>query len=140
MDRNFSVADAVGIQVSGSYFDLHNDFYLCELTVTLIDRNVCLQFNRRDDSGDSADEQVLLLKFIDVDYLDVSPGVLRMMICDIVELGYKKASDFDHDWLMSEHQAVAADHFFLRLSGDEFIRIHGNVVVATTSQKSRLPG
>lgn len=61
----------------------------------------------------------------------MSAGVLKNMIRDISELGYKESGNFDHDWLMSEGQKSETDHFFIRLAGDEFIRIHGGVVELT---------
>lgn len=131
MNRNFSIADAVAIQVDGSYSDLHNDFDLCELTVNFLERLVRLRFDRTRNAGPSPNVRRLVLEFVEVDYLDVSPGVLRMMTCYFNEVGYKSPQDFDHDWLMPESQSGIADHIFLRLSGDEFIRLHSNKAIAT---------
>ena len=60
----------------------------------------------------------------------MSPGAIAQVSHEISELGYKEPLDFDHDWILSEDQASSADHFFLRLGGDEFIRLHSDAVIA----------
>lgn len=124
MKKNFAVIDAVAIQDENGYHDIHNYFDLSGLVVSFIDREVKVRFDRCDD-GSVATVGGLILQFSNVDYLDISPGVFMTMVRDVVEFGYKSPNDFDHDWLKSEIQADATDHFFIRLSGDEFIRVHG---------------
>lgn len=131
MKKNFSVLDGVAIQAERNYCDLHNDFDLRQLSVDFIDRTICLRFTRSSSAGSSSSVECLVLDFVDVDYLDVSTGVLREMIQNIVEVGYKSPEDFDHDWLMNESQATTAAHLFLRLSGDEFIRLHSRIAKVT---------
>jgi hypothetical protein len=71
------------------------------------------------------------LRFLDVDFVRLSEGALTASNSEIGEMGYKNPTDFDHDWLIGEDEASAADHFFLRLGNDEFIRVHSRSVVAT---------
>jgi len=125
MNKNFCVADAVAIQVGGVYADLHNDFNLHSLEIEFTEKVVRLVFTRTVASRGSNSCRRLTLTFVGLDYLSASPEVITTMARDIAEIGYKGPLDFDHDWLMSEGQAMSADHFFLRLAGDEFVRLHG---------------
>ena len=135
MKMNFSLSDAVAIQAGSEYYDLHNCFDLVGLTVSFTERKVEVQFGFSNRSGCEKIATDLIISFFDVDYVDFSSGILRNMIRDISELGYKKPDDFDHDWLMSEDQKSETDHFFIRLSGDEYIRVHGVSAVLTCQKR-----
>ena len=125
MAKNFCVVDAVAIEVGSIYADLHNDFELRSLEIDFTEKVFRLVFARAVGARGPNSCSRLTLTFIGVDYLSVSPGAIAAIARDITEMGYKGPLDFDHDWLMSEGQASSADHFFLRLTGDEFIRLHG---------------
>lgn len=135
MNKNFSLADAVAVQVGSEYYDLHNCFDLAGVAVSFIDRKVEVRFVSNDRSCSEKVAKDLFISFTNVDYIDVSPGVLKNMIRDVSELGYKRPDDFDHDWLMSEVQKEETDHFFIRLAGDEFIRVHGVSAVLTSEKR-----
>lgn len=125
LTKNFCVVDAVAIEVGRIYADLHNDFELRSLEIDFTLKVFRLVFVRAvGDRGPNSCSR-LTLTFTGVDYMSVSPGAIAAIACGITEIGYKGSLDFDHDWLMSESQASSADHFFLRLTGDEFIRLHG---------------
>lgn len=135
MKMNFSLPDAVAVQSGSEYYDLHNCFDLVGFTVSFTDRKVEVKFGYNDRLGCKKIATDLIISFLDVDYIDVSSGVLRNMIRDISELGYKKPDDFDHDWLMSEGQKSETDHFFIRMAGDEYIRVHGVSAVLTYEKR-----
>jgi hypothetical protein len=123
MLKDFVIADAVGIRTQDKYIDLHNEFDLVQIRLGLQERTVELEFSA---TGSSAAKKpgTILLQFIEVDWIQISPRVLLISNREVLELGYKEASDSDHDWLMREEQASPDAHFFLRLSEDEFVRLH----------------
>jgi hypothetical protein len=130
MDKNFSIANAVAIRVGNDECDLHNDFDLTLLEVDLARRNLRLTFTWAIEAAAPNRNRHLTLAFNEVEFLNVSGGVLGKMVRDVVELGYKSPEDFDHDWLMRERQASPPDHLFVRLAGDEFIRVHSRSALA----------
>ena len=138
MNTNFSILDSVGLQAQDNYCDLHNNFYLGVLTVVLKNKIVLLQFERSHDTGPSADVDRIVLKFVEVDYMQVSSGVFSSMIRDIHEIGYKKPDDFDYNWLMSGTEINAEDHLVFRLTDDEIIRVHSFAANATLIPRQRI--
>lgn len=124
MNKNFILADSVGIQVENNYYDLHNCFDLVGLEVDFIFNKVRVRFMPHD--KECSKDGDLTISFSGVDYLDVSPGVLKNMVRDVAEVGYKNPEDFDHDWLLAEDRMNKADHLFFRMAGDEYIRVHGD--------------
>ena len=139
MKKNFSVADAVAIQVDNDYYDLHNDFDLSLFEADFAKKVLRLTFSRVRESEKIERGTDITLTFHEVDCLMVSAGVLGKLIREIVEIGYKSPDDFDHDWLMKEGQTSIGDHFFLRLAGDEFIRVHSKEV-QMVSESQRVNG
>ncbi|HKU64868.1 MAG TPA: hypothetical protein VJQ06_07410 [Rhizomicrobium sp.] len=120
MLKDFVIADAVGIQMQGKYIDLHNEFDLMQIRLSPQVHVLELEFAA---SRPNASPTKFVIQFVEVDWLQISPCALKSG-ADIVELGYKEPLDNDHDWLMSEEQASPEAHLFLRLSEDEFIRLH----------------
>lgn len=131
MEKDFLILDAVAIQIGSDYCDLHNDFDLSSLRVDFADRTLHLWFSPAPTNSSATPNKNVSLSFYDIDYLSVSSALLARMTQDVVEIGYKNPDDFDHDWLIRESQATSADHLFIRFSGDEFIRVHSKVAVAT---------
>jgi hypothetical protein len=123
--------DSVGIRAQGNYVDLHNEFDLAE--IRLNPRKSCVELEFvRSFSGPTKSLARLLLQFHEVDWIQISPGALS---CDgeVLELGYKEPSDKNHDWLLHEKQASPDAHLFLRLSKDEFVRVHARKATAALS-------
>lgn len=130
MKKNFLITDAVAVQIENDHCDLHNDFDLALFEVNLAKKCLRLTFTRSSEAAIKNRNYYLALLFSEVDYLNVSNGVLGKMVSDIVEIGYKSPDDVDHDWLMKESQASPADHLFFRLAGDQFIRVHSKFALA----------
>ncbi len=114
----------------GSWWDIHNDLDLARLIIEPTKKAICLMFVR---TARSVGKNVAL-RFVDVDYLDISPNLLRRMMDDadfhLAEIGYKSPNDFDHDWLLTEEQAGPADHVYLRFGDDEFLRVYSTTALA----------
>lgn len=126
MKTNFVLNDdAISIQAGGLCFDLHNCFDLSGLAMNFTERQVTFLFGRNNILPNDKTAATLRLFFSDVDFLSLSNGVTMKMVCDIAELGYKPSNDFDHNWLVNEKNRGENDHLFIRLEGDEFIRLHG---------------
>jgi hypothetical protein len=101
---------------------LHNQFDLAWIRFSPKDRAVELEFTATVPTPELP--TAIMLQFLDVDWIQLSPHTLSAGSGDILELGYKEPSDTDHDWLLREEQASPNAHFFLRLAGDEFVRLH----------------
>ena len=130
MEKNFVVRDAVAVVVDGQYFDLHNEFDLCEIKALLGEGRVILRFQR---SG-SAYHTQMFLDISEVSYFSLNSPASALHSRDVIEIGYKNPDDFDHDWLLPEANASPEDHLFIRLSSDDFIRIHGSQAQMLTSE------
>lgn len=125
MLKDFVVEDdSVGILTQRKHVDLHNEFGLEHIHFSLQENMVELGFTRTFFGPTALQTTKLLLQFIEVDWIQISPRILSSK-GEVVEIGYKEPSDTNHDWLLTEQQASPEAHFFLRLLGDdEFIRVH----------------
>jgi hypothetical protein len=126
MEKNFVLNDdSISIQMGNQYFDLHNCFDLSGLAIDFSGRQVTLSFTSNPTWIKDTATTTLRLLFSEVNFLSISNGVTMKMTREITELGYKPNNDFDLDWLVNEKKSSKDDHFFIRLIGDEFIRLHG---------------
>jgi hypothetical protein len=135
MKKNFIIADSIAIQTQEGYYDIHNNFYMNELVVDFMSRSTKIRFDRFfDESKLLKKKESLTLIFSNIDYFNISTNFLHVMPRDVEEFGYKSPDDFDHDWLISESDVNEVDHFFIRFSEDEFIRIHGSNIEYTVKK------
>lgn len=125
MDKNFLIEGNVCVQRGSEQYDLHNYFSLVDVFVDIYDRSAMLRFKSNDCHAINPNVNLLMV-FLCIDYLDISSGVLKGKFMDVEELGYKPSDDFDHDWLVAERKSNKEFHFFIRLIGDEYIRVHAN--------------
>ncbi|MCK9812647.1 hypothetical protein M1B35_00420 [Pseudomonas sp. MAFF 302046] len=112
MEKNFFLASNVSIQRGDQQYDLHNYFDLSGIAVDFFERSVILTLKSIESACADSLFKRLVITFLEVDYLDVSPGTLKGMVFEVAELGYKPADDFDHDWLVMESKSTKEDHFF----------------------------
>jgi hypothetical protein len=132
MNKNFAVAaDSVRVLVGDRYCDLHNHFHLFQIVIDFAERALAVVAIRISDSATAVSARRVELRFLDVDFVRLSEGALTASNSYIEEMGYKNPTDFDHDWLIGEDESSAADHFFLRLGNDEFLRIHSRTCIAS---------
>ena len=75
----------------------------------------------------------MVLQFLDVDSIQLSNGILSVDEPYVDDLGYKEPSDTDYDSVMLERDALPAAHFFLRVGGDEFVRVQARRAKAILS-------
>lgn len=122
--------DSVGLRAQGRYVDLHNEFDLTNIRLNVRERSAELEFARISSTPGNSPVIQVFLKFLDVDWLQISSGVLSGN-GEVLELGYKEPPDNNNDWLAREGQASADAHFFLRLPKDEFVRIHASRATVT---------
>ena len=132
MKTNFVLNDdSVSVQTGDQYFDLHNCFDLSGLEIDFAKKQVTLLLTSSDVTLMNKSPKTLRLLFSEVDFCYVSNGTTEKMVRDIAELGYKRPNDFDHNWLVNEKNKSPDDHLFIRLAGDEFIRVHGETAKLT---------
>lgn len=128
MDKNFVVDNAVAINVEGYLYDLHNFYDFKELNIDAAIKVVSLLFviNSQAAKGKQMKKKVSI-KFMGVEYFELSPNFVSMITCDFEEIGYKNPGNMDVDWLVDESKSVESDHLFFRFSNDEFIRVYSKV-------------
>ena len=130
MLKDFVVADnAVDILAHGKRVDLHNDSNLTEIRFRPMESGVEFEFTEWTETN-SEPRIVLVLQFFEVDWIQISPGILIDGKGDIAELGYKEPADFDYDWLLKERDASSEAHLFIRFERDQFIRLHARRATA----------
>jgi hypothetical protein len=123
MEKNFLIEGNVCVQSGSEQYDLHNYFSLVDVLVDTYEHSAMLRF-KSDDCHAINSNVTLVMIFSCIDYLDISPSVLKGEFMGVEELGYKPPDDFDHDWLVAERKSNKEFHFFIRLIGDEYIRVH----------------
>lgn len=123
MEKNFLIEGNVCVQSGSEQYDLHNHFSLVDVLVGTYDCSAMLRFKSNDCHAINPNINLVMV-FLCIDYLDMSSGVLKGKLMDVEELGYKPPDDFDHDWLVAERKSNKEFHFFIRLIGDEYIRVH----------------
>jgi hypothetical protein len=131
MVKNFTVANSVGISVGTCHCDLHNEFHVSQIAIDFEHRALTISLVQAWGIQPDTQARRLQLRFVDVDFVRLSEGAMNGSTRGVDELGYKNPTDFDHDWLIDESRASAADHLFLRLNNDEFVRVHSRIAVAT---------
>ncbi|MDX3774721.1 hypothetical protein QE250_11395, partial [Chromatiaceae bacterium AAb-1] len=93
-----------------------------DLTVNIVSLKFTINAEFEKEQKDGGKE--VSIKFLDVDYFELSPNFAGQLTCDLEEMGYKNPGDKDVDWLISENKSTEADHLLFRFSNDEFVRIH----------------
>lgn len=141
MDKNFVIDNSVGIEVEGLLYDLHNFYDFKELKVEVIVNAVSLLFSV---GAEFEKEQknkgvAISIKFLDVDYFELSPDFTSRLTQDLEEIGYKNPGDKDIDWLVGEKKSTEADHLLFRFANDEFLRIHAKKAYCSVSKKKHEP-
>ncbi len=126
MDKNFVIDNAVGIEIEGRMYDLHNFYDFKELKVDAAANAVSLIFivNAEFEKEQGDDGKEVSIKFRDVDYFELSSNFASKLTHGLEEIGYKNPGDRDVDWLIGENKSTGGDHLLFRFANDEFLRIH----------------
>jgi hypothetical protein len=122
MQMNFVLLESVAIQFNGQYFDLHNCYDLTVLAFDASKKHARLIFTYLNDASGKMPNHEIEILFEEVDHWSHDSPQLP---CDIMELGYKDPTDFDHEcW--SETSCNKEDHLLFRLSEKKgaFVRVH----------------
>jgi len=121
MKKNFTIGRSNEVIVNGELFDLHNfyDFGAIELDGR---KGLSVFFTPNGSHGSGL--PAVTLKFDELDFIELSPGFGTKDIYDMEEIGYKKSTDQDIRWLLSEHEAGEAEHVFIRLNDGNYLRVH----------------
>ena len=122
MNKDFEVGQSNELIRQDEIYDLHNLYDFDQIS---IGGNLRVQISFTPNVQHGKGHRPIVLDFEAVDYLELSEQFGVRPISLLEEIGYKNPEDHDHEWLMSERQAMGTDHLFFRLGGDEFIRIHG---------------
>lgn len=122
MERDFKIGQSNELIKEGVVYDIHNmyDFLGIEIGSGRVIR---ILFGPNVTYGMRC--PLIALSVYGVQYFEVSPGFGTRVISDVDELGYKRSSDRDDVWLLTEQQATIGDHLYIRFVGDDFIRICG---------------
>jgi hypothetical protein len=122
MKRFFEIAQSCELVLGERRFDLHNCYGFGGVDV-LPDRTVRLHFIPDRQWGGGMPR--LVLEFTEVDHVETSEGFGTRPVPDVDEIGYIEPAERDDCSLLTEKQAEAEDHLFLRLSEIDFVRVHG---------------
>ncbi|MBK6918308.1 MAG: hypothetical protein IPH07_13010 [Deltaproteobacteria bacterium] len=122
MIKNFVVGQSNELLMDGRVHEIHNFYRFGGLNIGP-DRFIVISFVPCEPN--TMDFPRLKLECRDVDYFELSSQFGCKDVREVDEMGYKSPGDLDDEWLMTEQQASAADHFFLRLEHCAYIRVHG---------------
>lgn len=129
MKKNFRVGQSNELICGSDLFEIPNYYILSHLIVTA-DRGLEILFVP--DSAYKLGRSTVRLTFEGVLFLEISDGFGTRNCMDVSEFGYKSEGDFDLDWLVGEARSTTDDHFFVRLGGDDFVRVLAEKAVLTT--------
>ena len=121
MKKDFKVGQSNELVYLGETYDVHNLYDFAGVNIGR-NRELSVSFTPNPEHGKGRPSLTLI--FSGVDYLEFSPGLGAQVIFGIEEFGYKDPGDRDDEWLEKEEHAKVEDHLFMRLVGDEFIRVH----------------
>ena len=124
MRREFKIDNQIAIVGDDYYYDLHNCYDLKGLELDWSKKQVAINFIKV--SGEwvkHEDPSRIEILFNGVKYFEVSRDFFLKNSYSLEEIGFKNSEDKDDSWLLSEEQAAADDHLFIRLENDEYIRI-----------------
>ena len=122
MKKNFLIDQAIALSCGDQYFDLHNRYDFQGFSFDIKTKTMLLKFKRSIEISESKN-CILIIKFFDVDYFELSKSFTLHTTSHLEELGYKSPSDRDHDWLVNENKSTSTDHMFFRFADDQYIRI-----------------
>lgn len=121
MKKNFIVGQSNEIIKEGKIYDLHN---LYDYVGVILMGSRCLFVFFEPNIQYGTNQVPIVLVFDEILHLEFSRNFGVQRVCYLEEIGYKSAGDQDDAWLLSEQQAADEDHLFLRLGGDDFIRVY----------------
>jgi hypothetical protein len=133
--RNYSIVNSSAVRSEGKVYDLHNFYDFSSLQIDLANKKLMLIFSVANGFVVETNQEVVVLTFGELYYLEFSVDFFVALPCDLAEIGFKKASDFDHDWLNVEPVSNGGDHFFLRFTDDHFIRVGSFTALLTNGEK-----
>ena len=120
MKKDFKIGQSNELDHAGRVFDIHNQYDFSGVEVCP-GRFIRLIFDPNREYG--AGEPALAIVFEKVRFLEFSAGFGTRDVSCVEEMGYKNPTDRDDEWLLDEKQASPNDHFFLRLSEVDYIRV-----------------
>jgi hypothetical protein len=121
VEKDFRIGESNELVHCEETYDVHNLYDFAGVSIGR-KSELSVSFIPNPEYGENMPS--LTLWFSDIDYLEFSEGLGTQVIFGIEEFGYKAPGDRDDDWLGREEHAEAEDHLFMRLTGDEFIRVH----------------
>ena len=129
MQKNFEIDNSIAIKNVNYYYDLHNCYDLIGLELNWRIKHLVIRFNKVQGEWIKADDpHVIEMHFNDVSYLEISNGFFLKSKYSIDEIGFKKPGDRNYDWLLREDQSDLNDHLFLRMEGNEYLRVFSELI------------
>ena len=115
MDKNFTVGQSNELISNNQLFDIHNEFNVGEFSFD--GANAEIEFISLDGA------LTIHLRFEGIAFISFAKSTRAGSYWGVEEFGYKSPDDFDDNWLLSESQSTPEDHLFIRLVGDDYIRV-----------------
>ena len=122
MKKEFLLGQSNEVIKAGKIYDLHNLYDFVGIVLKWKDRQLRMLFEPRPDFREKG--APVSLVFEEIDYLELSLNCGSRVIQNLDEMGYKNPDDQDDEWLLDEQQSTPNDHLFIRLEGNDFIRVH----------------
>ena len=122
MKKEFLLGQSNEVIKAGKIYDLHNLYDFVGIVLKGRNRQLRILFEPRPDFGENG--APVSLVFDEIDYLELSLNFSSRVIQNLDEMGYKNPDDQDDEWLLDEQQSTPNDHLFIRLEGNDFIRVH----------------
>lgn len=85
MIKNFFIPYNVGLTFDGKEYDLHNDFDMTRIEMNFESRSFAIRFQK---GKRETDEASIILNFLLVESIFISPRILSLTELTVVELGY----------------------------------------------------
>jgi hypothetical protein len=136
MKKDFKLDNSNAIEGSAGYFDLHNDFYLKAIHLSLgVESALEMILHKRSGSWVAASTPAQIrIVFEKLLFLELSPSIVSDFSSTIEEIGYKDANDQDYDWLLGEENSTLDSHLFFMLENYEYIRVYCEKINLLISQ------
>jgi hypothetical protein len=125
MRRDFKIKRGVEIWKDDIFVDLHNLYYLSDISFLMASAllTVCFSRNKYPKPQSISLPSKTIFVFTTISYLEISKGVLSGGANQLEEIGYKDSNDQNMDWLVTEDKSSELNHVVFRFQDDEFIRV-----------------
>ncbi|PWJ53090.1 hypothetical protein CLV98_1279 [Dyadobacter jejuensis] len=137
MTKEFEIDNSIAIKWQSQYIDLHNFYTLDQFIIEIPENKIILKWIKSKKWRGENIPFMLTLIFENVCFLKMSETFYKEHPVNLEEIGFKAASDFDHDWLNYDDFSEEY-HIFFRFRGDEFLRIYSEKITINILELERI--